>query len=420
MKTIITLTTVGLLLLAAAPTQAELNVDGFLQSLHGARLDDNNPTATEYTASETRLQVRAEHFGDAGEFFTRLDFYYDGADTGVYDWELREGYLKFRLGQRWDFKVGRQILTWGTGDLVFINDVFAKDYRSFFVGRDDQYLKAPQNAIRAEFYTGLGDLSMVWTPRFEANRLPTGRKLSYFNGQEIVGEGFNFDPPTPARELNNGEFAARLSRTVGSFNTSLYFYRGFYKNPKGVEMVAVDTFMVPQPVYPRVNVYGASVRGPLAGGIVWLEGGYYDSRQDQDGDNPLMPNSSVSGLLGFERQVATNLTMNLQWQADQMFDYDTYKMQNEAAGMYVRDEVRHLVTTRVSKLMIDELLNLSVFVFHSPTDEDTYVRLSASYKYSDEISLALGGNIFDGKHQATDFGQFQLNDNVYMKITYGF
>ena len=418
MKTNIKLLMIGLLLLAAAPIQAELYVDGFLQSLHGARLDDNNPTATEYTASETRLQVRAEHFGDAGEFFARLDFFYDGADTGVYNWELREGYVKFRLGERWDFKVGRQIMTWGTGDLVFINDIFAKDYRSFFVGRDDQYLKAPQNAIRAEFYSGLGDLSLVWTPRFEANRLPTGRKLSYFNGQEIVGEGFYFDPPTPDRKLNNGEFAARLSRTVGSFNTALYFYRGFYKNPMGVEMIAVDTMMVPQPVYPRLNVYGASVRGAIVGGIVWLEGGYYDSRQDPDGDDPFMPNSSASGLLGFERQVATNLTMNLQWQADYMLDYQSYKMQNEAA--YVRDEVRHLVTTRVTKLLLDELLTLSVFVFHSPTDEDTYARLSTGYKYSDEISLTVGANIFDGKHEATDFGQFQLNDNVYMKITYGF
>ena len=56
------------------------------------------------------------------------------------------------------------------GDLIFINDVFAKDYRSFFVGRDDQYLKAPQNAIRAEYYNPLGALSFVWTPASELRR----------------------------------------------------------------------------------------------------------------------------------------------------------------------------------------------------------------------------------------------------------
>jgi len=420
MKTEIKALMIGLLLLAAAPAQAELYVDGFLQTLHGARLDESNPTATEFTASETRLQIRAEHFGDGGEFFGRLDFFYDGTDTARYDWELREGYLKFHLGQRWDFKLGRQILTWGTGDLVFINDVFAKDYRSFFVGRDDQYLKAPQNALRGDFYTGFGSFSLVYTPRFESNRLPTGRNLSYFNGAEIVGAAYYFDPPTPEAKLENGEFAARFSRMTGSFTSSLYFYRGFYKNPRGVEMVAVDTLMVAQPVYPRLNLYGASIRGPLFGGILWLEGGYYDSRQDPDGDDMLMPNSSFSGLLGFERQVASNLTVNAQWQADQLLDYETYEEQNKAAGMYVRDEVYHLVTSRVTKLMVDELLTLSGFVFYSPSDEDMHTRFSVSYKYSDELTLAIGANLFDGKYEATDFGQFRKNDNAYMKVTYGF
>jgi hypothetical protein len=413
--------------LSLAPAvRAELYVDGFLQTLHGARLESDNPTSTEMTASETRLQVRAEHFGDAGEFFTRLDFYYDGADSGSYDWELREGYLKFRLGQNFDFKFGRQIITWGTGDLIFINDVFAKDYRSFFVGRDDQYLKAPQNALRTDYYSPLGSWSLVWTPRFEANRLPTGRRLSYFNGQRIVGDGYYFDPDGPEAKLDNSELALRFSRTVGSFNTALYFYRGFYKNPRGVEMVMTDNGPMPNPIYPKLMLYGASIRGPLFGGIVWLEGGYYDSRWDRGTDTPFMPNSQISGLFGFERQVATNLTANFQWQIEQMLDYDEYvsdieMMKQMQPGEYhVHDEIRHLMTSRVTKLMMDELLTLSAFAFFSPTDEDVYARFSAAYKYSDELSLSIGANLFDGNYSATQFGQFQLNDNVYMKATYGF
>ena len=40
---------VGLLLMAAASTQAEIRIDGFLQGLYGGRLDSNNPTESEYT-----------------------------------------------------------------------------------------------------------------------------------------------------------------------------------------------------------------------------------------------------------------------------------------------------------------------------------------------------------------------------------
>jgi hypothetical protein len=428
----ILVTLLGIVLITVHPISAEVGIDGFLQGLYGGRLDKNNPTETEYTSSESRLQLRAEHIGDNAEFFSRLDFLYDGALGSEYDWELREAYLKFRLGNNLDFKVGRQILTWGTGDLIFINDVFAKDYRSFFVGRDDQYLKAPQTAFRAEYYHNLGNFTVVWTPSFEANRLPYGQKLSYFSpfglgesGPGIIGTGLSemayFDPPTPEKSFRNSEWAVRFNRSLGGFSASLYFYRGFYKNPLGAEMVGMNgSDPVFIPVYPRLNVYGFSLRGMKFGGILWLEGGYFDSRDDTDGDNPLMPNSSITGLIGFEKQVATNLTVNAQWQADYMLDYETFETQQSSSGLFVRDELRHLFTSRITKLMYDELVNLSGFIFYSPSDEDFYIRLSIAYDYTDELTLAAGANIFGGEHTNTDFGQFQKNDNMYVKVTYGF
>lgn len=417
----IRLAIVGLLLLAAASVSAEVRIDGFLQGLYGGRLDANNPTETEYTASETRLQLRTEHYSDNAEFFGRLDFTYDGATAEEMDWELREGYMKFRLGNNFDFKIGRQILTWGTGDLIFINDVFAKDYRSFFVGRDDQYLKAPQNAMRIEYYNALGNLSFVWTPRFTPNRLPTGDRLSYFNGQMIVGTGdsslYYFDPPQPESKFKNGEFAARFARSVSGFNVALYAYHGFYKNPRGA--VVTDAGMVP--IYPRLNVFGASMRGQIAGGILWLESGYFDSEDDRDGDNPMLPNSTWTGMVGFERQIANNLTANLQYQADYMEHYDIFKReQTEQHAPFIRDELKHLLTSRVTQKLMDENLTLSGFVFYSPSDEDVYFRPNIEYKYTDEVALSVGGNIFAGKHENTDFGQFQKNDNAYLKVTYGF
>ncbi len=406
----------------AVPAHADVKLDGFMQGLYGGRLDQNNPTSSEQTASESRLQVRLEQVNDNSEFFGRVDLVYDGLSTPNYLWELREAYLKTRIGSHLDLKLGRQILTWGTGDLIFINDVFAKDYRSFFTGRDDQYLKAPQNALRMEYYGGIGEIALVWTPRFEPNRLPDGRTLSYFNPfvNQIVGTGMGeqylFEPAPPAAKFENGEFATRYSHDFGSFNTALYFYKGFYKNPNG----AVMTEAGPVPIFPRLNVYGASLRGPVAGGIVWLEGGYFDSRQDRNGQNPLLPNSSTSGLMGFERQIATNLTANVQWQVDAMSHYDTYKAQQIAAGAYVRDKIYQLLTTRVTKLLHSELITLSGFLFYSPTDQDMYARLASEYKYTDQVTFAAGANIFDGKHDATSFGQFRKDDNVFLKVTYNY
>jgi hypothetical protein len=406
----------------AHTVRADVKVDGFMQGLYGGRLDQKNPTSSEQTASESRLQLRLEQTSDQSEFFGRLDFVYDGTAVEPYTWELREGYLKTRLGNHVDLKLGRQVLTWGTGDLIFINDVFAKDYRSFFIGRDDQYLKAPQNAVRMEYYGGIGSLALVWTPRFEPNRLPDGRTLSYFNpftGAIVgtgLGEQYYFNPTLPPSKFENGEWATRYSRDIGAFNAALYFYKGFYKNPNGAVMTAEG----PMPVFPKLNVYGVSMRGPLAGGIVWVEGGYFDSRQDRGGQDPLMPNSSTTGMVGFERQIATNLTVNVQWQFDAMASYAVYEAQQTAMHSYVRDKVSHLLTSRVTKLLHSELITLSGFVFYSPTDQDVYARLAGEYKYTDQVTFALGANLFDGKHDATNFGQFRKNDNMYLKVTYNY
>ena len=394
----------------------ETYITGFMQGLYGGGLDENNPTDAEMTASEARLQLRLESFSDAAEVFGRLDFVYDDYYQPNYDWELREGYVKFRLGSKLDFKVGRQIITWGTGDLIFINDLFAKDYRSFFSGRDDQYLKAPHNALRGAYYSPIGTFSLIYTPRFTPNRIPTGERLSYFNpmaGTIVGGEDYYFEGRMPEAKFKNSEIAARYSRYFGTIDAALYFYRGFYKNPVGLDMVEMAAY------YPRLYVYGASVRLPILGGIAWLESGYYDSRDDTDGDNRLIPNSAVSSMVGFERQINSNLTANMQYQNEYMIDHDIYSA-NLPEGSTEADEMYHLVTTRLTQLLWMETVTVSAFGFYSPSEEDFYGRFSVSYKYTDALTLTAGANVFDGNDEWTDFGAFQKNDNAYVKMTYGF
>ena len=371
MKITIVTIMVAVVMLGMTASAEDVYISGYLQGLYGGSIDNNNPTPSEMTAQETRLQMKLESFSDRAEFFGRLDFTYDGYNEAEYNFELREGYLKFRLGNNFDFKIGRQILTWGTGDLIFINDLFAKDYQSFFIGRDDQYLKAPQDAIRGAYYSPIGTFSLVYTPRFTPNRIPTGLRLSYYNpmvGDIVGGEDYYFEGREPAAEFKNGEIAARFSRYFGTADFALYAYHGFYKNPEGMDVNTMEAY------YPRLNVYGASIRMPVMSGIFWMEGGYYDSYDDRCGENPYVPNSSATGMVGFERQIATDLTANLQYQGEVMMDYD--KFEASMGGTTDVDEVYHLLTSRITKMLKMETIILSGFVFYSPNEEDVYARFS--------------------------------------------
>ena len=206
----------------------------------------------------------------------------------------------------------------------------------------------------------------------------------------------------------------RFYRNIGSFETALYVFDGFFKQPLGVEDTATMEFY-----YPELNVYGASMRGPFAGGIGNLEIGYYDSRNDGDGNDPLVENSGMKYLAGYERDMGKDFKVGLQYQLEQMLDYDNYR-DSLSAGQPEADEFRHLLTLRLTKLAMDKNLVLSLFTFYSPSDEDYYLRPKVSYKFTDNLNVTIGGNIFGGEDDYTFFGQLRRNDNTYLRVRYGF
>ena len=61
---------------------------------------------------------------------------------------------------------------------------------------------------------------------------------------------------------------------------ALYGYRGFFKSPDGLSD-APPARGFPAPYHPALSVYGASLRGGSLGGVVWVEGAWYDSRRDR-------------------------------------------------------------------------------------------------------------------------------------------
>lgn len=384
-------------------------IHGFVEGLNGVRTTEGSGFEEgSYTARETRLQLRINDYGDMGEYFARVDYFFDQAGDQSSDLELREAYFTYTGFNALDFKIGRQITTWGTGDLIFINDVFQKDWQSFFIGREDQYLKAPTDAFRAGIYNDLFDVNIIAMPRFEPDRLPTPDRLTSYNPMAMP-----VMPEDPEDTIDNGEVAVRLSRQLWGWETALYGYRGYFRQPVGFSTTSQQTF------YPRLNVYGVSLRRGLLGGVLNLEGGYYDSRDDKDGDNPYVENRSIRGMAGFDRQLMTDFQIGLQGYFEQMQDHDLYAGGLQA-GAHEREELRQLYTLRLTRWLKYQTIMLSLFTFYSPTDEDYYVRANASYKLSDPMEVALGANLFGGEYEETLFGQFDDNDNVYLRLRYSF
>jgi hypothetical protein len=404
--------------LASLPFQ----LTGFLDGRGGGRLR-RDPRERRAALGETRLRLEAEHHLPGLSLRAATDFLYDAlADGHRIDLESGDGFLDLREANAvfsptgfTDAKVGRQVVTWGTGDLIFINDLFPKDWRAFFLGRDVDYLKAPSDALKLSAFTEWANLDVVYTPAFDADRFLDGRRVSFFRPAlgRLAGRDAIVAVERPAAWFRDDEWALRLYRGFGAYEGALYGYHGFWKSPAGVNPASGRA------TFPPLSVLGASLRGPLARGIANLEFGYYDSRRDRAGANPNVRNGELRLVLGYEQEIARDLTLGLQYYVERMLDHGAY-LRTLPRGAPVRDRNRHVLTQRLTWLTMNQDLAWSLFVFVSPSDADAYLRPHVTYKASDNLSVEAGGNLFVGRSRRTFFGQFENNSNLYLGLRYGF
>lgn len=449
----------GISAIAAAPLSSQ-ELNGFVEFSIAPKFSQNTiavaPNGSRagryYALGEQRLQLKYEHISDTGELIFKMDFINDNIlDKSLLS--VRDAYFSTTPIEWMDLKIGRQIQTWGVGDLMFINDVFPKDWISFFSGRNDEYLKAPSDAVRVSvFPEKLGiealDISLMPFSQPDINPQTEGRFASLnpifpfmaANGAQVM------PIRRTGKAIDDFEIAARLQfRAVSGFTTALYGYRGRWNNPNSMLAdFATGRFT---PYFAGLQVYGASTRGAALGGILSLEGGYYYSTEDRQGTDPLVENSSLRYLALYERSLRPGLDIGLQYYGELIRDYSEIEknMQrffSDPSGRTLmdkdglRDELRHLFTLRLTQKLKNETLWLTWFSYFSPSDQDFYFRPKIAYEYSDNIRFSLTGNIFGvysenadranlrngliPDYENTMFGQFKKDANLNFTARYIF
>lgn len=409
-------------LIASAVAQPILG--GFVEVNQGARIEKNEALGDgdfgerAYPRSEFRAQITARDDVDRGSFFLRMDVVSDATAHQRSFIDLREAYLKVYLARWLDVKVGRQVATWGTGDLVFANDLFAKDWQAFFTGLDDAYLKPPQDLLRVSIYRRNVTAEIAVSPHFTPDNLPHGVRLSVFNpfAGQTVGADLAPSVIRPAKTARNGELFGRVFGYQNSTEWSLYGYKGFWPTPQGARMTSE---MTGELYYPRLWSAGASIRRPVGSFLVHAEAVAYVSQDDPDGDDPMIANSQVRGFVGAEKSLGNDWTVSGQYFGEWMLDYDEYQA-GVMPGGPAYDELRSTITMRVNKFLLDQNLQLMAFAYYGVSDRDWHVRPAVTYKVNDAVSWTVGGSLIGGDEPYTMFGQFRDNSNIFTRLRYSF
>ena len=386
---------------------------GFLEAGIGTRFQSDPLIPNRNTLEEVRLRVESEWNPGQLSLALKADAAYDGISSSL-EADVRDLSAAFTLGNNLDVKLGRRIQTWGTGDLVFLNDLFPKDWVSFFAGREDEYLKAPGNSIRLTRFSSVVNVDFVWSPRFEPDNYLTGERFSFFS--PLAGGNVAPVPPLsgiePDDSLSNGEFALRLFRNAGGREYAFYAYQGFFKTPTALTASL-------QPTFAPLTSLGASLRQPLGAGLFNAEVSWYISNDDRDGDNPLIPNGQVRLLAGYEWEAKPSFTVGLQYYLESTLDYQAL-VDNSPFPEFEPDEYRHLLTNRLTYRSGRDKHIWSLFTFYSPSDKDAYLRPVYNYRHNDQWSVTAGANVFGGEEIHTFFSQLEDASNVYLRLRFNY
>ncbi len=246
---------------------SDISIHGFLQANHSMSTK-KNPNSGDFKWAEERLQLKLDASKEPLRLFIKTDLSYDHIDEED-EIELREGYADY-TATKWDVRIGRQVITWGLGDLIFINDLFPKDYEAFFSGRPLEYLKKGIDGVKIGIYPDFASFELVIIPFFEPNNFPDPKRFWMYDPMPSITK---HEEKKPEKTFENTEVALRIYQSIGGFDTSLYLYRGFYRQPS----IMPDNALMPEKLilfYLELSLYGMSLQGRALDGVLSLEAGY--------------------------------------------------------------------------------------------------------------------------------------------------
>lgn len=390
--------------------------NGFIELALGNRLQSDGVIGRSATLRDVRGQLQWDWRLPTSNVAMTTDVYYDGVletmklQVRELAWQGRLGALG-DWGENFDLKVGQQVLTWGTGDYVFLNDLFPKDYQSFFSGREDEYLKAPSLSAKLSGYFDWANIDLVITPQFTPDNYINGEYFSFFSpaaGGNIAPEFEVIDENQP----DNAELAMRVYRSFGASELAFYAYRGHHKTPVSADALG-------RPLFSRLNAFGASLITPMASGLLKAEYALHDSVEDSHGTLANIANSQSRFLLGYEQELVANLTGSVQWYLEHTHDY-AGQQHASPWPQYEQARNRHFISTQLMYRALRQTLTVNWFNFYSPSDSDGYMRLRVSYSPVDTWRASVGTNWFYGSQQHSFFNQFNDASNVYAAYRYYF
>jgi len=412
---------------------------------------------------EALFDLESSGFGDAGGDVKGYLQHNIGKND---DWDplLREAWAYLSYGG-WEVKLGRQLVTWGRSDGVYMLDfIHPFNYRNFTTFREED-TKIPLWMVNLNYwFTPDKSLQLLFIPRYtpafaQATHDTTGvpwfedygrqwHKGNAFtpNITKFVFDYFAFFDDMfksfglpgypvmidePGTSLSNSEFGLKWMDNYKGLTYSLnYFYTWTdflsFRPNTGNWLTSTGVKAAPD----RLSIFGGSFDYNfdralgLENWILRGEVAYFKNNPFYDYDVYIKERDYIGWLFGFDKYFFVDYWVVLQFTGTYILNADHSKgaysdLGTNNTGMGMRNEVETAFTFFMMKdYLPGDTLHTTWFLLFDD-DGDWWFRPQVKYDVTPDFIASIGFNFFWGNHD-DGLGQFSQRDNMFVELKYGF
>lgn len=352
-------------------------------------------------------------------------------DVPLWDLYAKEVFLTWDTDQA-DIILGQKLLRFGTGDginpLDLINPLDHRD--PLATGRADSRLPILLGLgilpLPTMGYLQEASLEAVVVPFPQVNQLNSpgspweSRGLKALRQAAAQGQLILDDQVKPSQSLQNAEFALRLAATLSGWDLALIGYCGYVKSPVFSRSISTssdgeDKLRI-TPIHPTFTAVGfnfakglerSTIRGELS-----LKPNLPVMLEDMNSLPGYDRRSVWEGVLGWDRTFGTNFYVNFQYFCTALGDAA------EVDGL-VMDRLEHGISYDIHDLFLDDALESGIRGIASFSGEGFTFEFYGEYELADGWLLA-GSLLLFGGPEDGQYGQFDDNDSVTLRLRYSF
>ncbi|MDP8267421.1 MAG: hypothetical protein P9L97_01715 [Candidatus Tenebribacter davisii] len=395
-----------LLLMATMTLNTQIIHHGFVRTYLGALTDQDG----EYSVLKNTFDWRLDYGKGDVALYVNPVFDYNAMNDYL-DISLRQAYMDIYF-DNFDLRIGKQQIIWGKADGVFITDVISPRDLSEFILPEFEEIRIGTNAVKFDYYLGNSTFEAVWIPTFKSTILPEetsiwAPEMSY----PLLFIDYEYSNIEVENKFSESEIAFKYSYLGSVIDFEMMVAYMWDDNPTMHIFAQPDSTILITSEHHRLPLAGASFSKVVGGAVVRGEGAYYFDKRfapEEFTPNGVKEKDYVHYLIGYDHNWF-GMNVSFQFIQEYILDYEEDIHNNEFSNT---------MTFLLTEDFLRETLRLEFFSYYGINNEDALLRPKIAYDLADGFEVQLGANIFVGDEG--NFGQYNDNDMVYVKVRYDF